>query len=168
MCSTTKYFINGLILFIILILYRMVLLWFVFDSFSAKKVQKHIKTEDQVVYFIRTWNITWILHICGSPNTWGGYSDNLRSCRIRHFFAVFGTFLPNTGKYLAKSLSYPTNLLGIGWFSLSVLESAVEGFNRVGSDSGVGLASLEWGQAPKPPSFVALRATTQSTRWSLI
>ena len=30
------------------------------------------------------------------------------------------------------------------------------------------LASLEWGQAPKPPSFVALRATTQSTRWSLI
>ena len=30
------------------------------------------------------------------------------------------------------------------------------------------LASLEWGQAPKPPSFVALRATTQSTRWSLL
>ena len=29
------------------------------------------------------------------------------------------------------------------------------------------VASLEWGQAPKPPSFVALRATTQSTRWSL-
>ena len=31
----------------------------------------------------------------------------------------------------------------------------------------VDVASLEWGQAPKPPSFVALRATTQSTRWSL-
>ena len=26
---------------------------------------------------------------------------------------------------------------------------------------------LEWGQAPKPPSFVALRATTQSARQSL-
>ena len=33
---------------------------------------------------------------------------------------------------------------------------------------GVEVAFLEWGQAPKPPSFVALRATTQSTRWSLI
>ena len=29
------------------------------------------------------------------------------------------------------------------------------------------MLSLEWGQAPKPPSFVVLRATTQSTRWSL-
>ena len=81
---------------------------------------------------------------------------------IRHFFAEYC-------KYLAKWLLYPANLL-------DDLTSAVEGFNREGSDSWVGLegcvgvevASLEWGQAPKPPSFVALRATTQSTRWSLL
>ena len=29
------------------------------------------------------------------------------------------------------------------------------------------MSYLKWGQAPKPQSFVALRATTQSTRWSL-
>ena len=77
------------------------------------------------------------------------------------YSALFCRILENTWQNHSRIPS-------IGWFSLSVIESAVEGFNRVGSDSGVGLASLEWGQAPKPPSFVALRATTQSTRWSLI
>ena len=43
------------------------------------------------------------------------------------------------------------------------------GFSPLGVDiEDMEFASLEWGQAPKPPSFVALRATTQSTRWSLI
>ena len=43
------------------------------------------------------------------------------------------------------------------------------GFSPLGVDiEDIEVASLEWGQAPKPPSFVALRATTQSTRWSLI
>ena len=41
------------------------------------------------------------------------------------------------------------------------------GFSPLGVDiEDIEVASLEWGQAPKPPSFVALRATTQSTRWS--
>ena len=73
------------------------------------------------------------------------------------YSALFCRILENTWQNHSR-------ILIIGWFSLSVIESAVECFNRVGSDSGVGLASLEWGQAPKPPSFVALRATTQSTR----
>ena len=83
-------------------------------------------------------------------------------------------------KILGKITLAPCKLTG---YLVDDLTSAVEAFNRVSSDSRVGLkgrvefgcivlgvevAFLEWGQAPKPPSFVALRATTQSTRWSLI
>ena len=48
---------------------------------------------------------------------------------------------------------------------LSQIQSQIPG--KLNFPGIVRISSLEWGQAPKPPSFVALRATTQSTRWSL-